>query len=141
MGHKYTDEELHDASKRVMKSLNWMNAKPNRTLAKPAIKNSLGMAEGKISKSSRKRHNRKRNAELAGKPMDNLLDALPAVAEPPKPVPQSFAERKEAEVSDAHKKSKHSRKAEQKVVNHEIAHFGTKSLDDIRANILKMSGK
>lgn len=136
---QYTPEELHSASKRVMKSLSSTNSKANKQLSKPAIPNSIGIKSGKISKSSRKRLRRKERTNLAGKPITDLLDALPQ-AEAPRIIP--LTELKEAQVKKVGEKAKINRKAEKKLVLHEIQAFGKpKSLEDIKQSIAKMNSQ
>lgn len=140
MPSKYTPEELRQASNRVMKSLNGINAKSTRrVLTKPAIPNSSAASEGKISKMARKRQRRKEKTNLAGKPITDLLDVLPQ-AEAPEIVP--IAEAKEAEVKKTGDKARVSRKAEKKIVQFEIQAFGRpRSLDEIRQSIAKRNAE
>lgn len=80
---KYTPQELKAASNRVMRSLNIVNKQAMKnTEFKPQITNSLGKEHG-LSKSSVRRQNRKKKANLAGKSMDSLLDVLPQTEEQP----------------------------------------------------------
>lgn len=135
MGHKYTDEELRRASNRVMKSLNGINSKSQKTFTKPAIQNSLGQSS-RISKSSKRRQNRKQKSNLGGEKMETLLTSLP---EPAGPVlePRTIAEMKTHKLEAANQQRHHSRKAEQKVFQHEVATFEAKSLDEIRSKIMQ----
>lgn len=73
---KYTKQEISDASKKWMKSLNMINQKPLKFT--PQVANSLAR-NSTISKSAMRRRNRKERANIAGKTMDSLAAGLAEV--------------------------------------------------------------
>ena len=118
-----------------MKSLNGLNARADKPFAKPAIRNSLGQAS-KVSKSARKRQHKKERANLAGQKMDSLLTSLPSAPDPA-PLPRTAAEMTSQKLEHASQRRHHSRRAEQKVAQHEISSFAPKTLNEIRAKIMQ----
>lgn len=134
----YSAEELRSASNRVMRSLSNSNSNSTRSvLTKPAIRNSIGLAVGKLSKSSRKRHNRKARTNLAGKSMENLLEELPQALKL-EPTPVSVEQLEEQRNERANNRAHHSRKAEQKLIIQEIVNFAPTTLDEVKARLQKL---
>lgn len=122
-----------------MKSLGPLGSKTPRTLSKPAIPNTTRVSSGKISKMSRKRLRKKERTNLAGKPVADLLEALP---EAPVAEILTVEEAKEAEVKKTSEKARLSRKAERRVVQHEIKAFpGLVGLAKIRESIAKRNAE
>lgn len=69
--------------------------------------------------------------------MANLLEELPEAPQP-EPVPVSAEQLEQQRNELANRRAHHSRKAEQKLVNKEIASFAPASLDEIRARLQKL---
>lgn len=76
---KYSKQEIKDASRTVMKSLNMINKQSVKFT--PQISNSLGAPTKGQSKSALRRQNRKKRANLGGKDMETLFGALEQVEE------------------------------------------------------------
>lgn len=123
----YTKQQLQEASSQVMKSLYGKKKEKVIPQLKPG---SVEKPIGSLSKSARKRENRKLRSNLAGASMDTLIDSLPQVpSEPP-------TEPAKVPMPNPHKSRKAARRVENAGINEFKRTAGT-PLDDLKQKILK----
>lgn len=123
----YTKQELHAASSQVMKSLNGVRKEKSTPQLKEG---SIAKPIGAVSKSARKRANRKQRSNLGGASMEQLLESLPQQPEEPPSEPSKVP------MPNPHKSRKAARRVENAGIN-EFKHTAGTSLDEIKQKILK----